>query len=315
MRAAIVERYGPPQVVRVTELPTPRPRPGEVRVRVAVAAVTAGDARIRAARFPQGFGLVARLVYGLRGPRIRVLGNVFSGVVDAVGTGVDGLSPGDQVCGMSGQRMGTHAEYVVVPAARAVRKPAGVSHEDAAGVLFGGTTALHFLRDEATLEPGASVLVNGASGAVGTNAVQLAKHLGARVTGVASAPNLDLVSELGADRTVDHTTTGVASLTERFDVVLDTVGNLSPASGRGLLNDGGVLLLAAAGLWDIVRARGNVRAGAAPERPEDFAYLLELVADGALTPVTDRIDPLEEIAEAYRRIDSGHKVGNALVRP
>ena len=314
MKAAIVERYGPPQVVRVIGVPAPEPRTGEVRVRVAVAAVTAGDARIRAARFPPGFGVVARLMYGLRGPRTRVLGNVFSGVVDTVGSGVDDLSPGDEVCGMSGERMGTHAEYVVVPAARAVRKPAEVSHEDAAGVLFGGTTALYFLRDKATLEPSCSVLVNGASGAVGTNAVQLARHLGARVTGVTSTPNLELVSDLGAERTVDHTVTGLGSLTERFDVVLDTVGNLSPASGRELLTEGGVLLLAAAGLWDMVRARGNVRAGPAPERPEDFAHLLGLVADGALTSVNDRIDPLEEIAETYRRVDSGHKVGNTLIR-
>ncbi|GAA1074111.1 NAD(P)-dependent alcohol dehydrogenase [Nocardiopsis metallicus] len=315
MKAAVVKRYGAPDVVRLVELPVPEPRAGQVRVRVAVTAVTAGDARIRGARFPKGFGPLARLMFGVRGPRRKVLGNVFSGTVDAVGAGVTDLSPGDEVCGMTGPGMGAHAEYVVVAAAQAVPKPAGVSHEDAAGVLFGGTTALFFLRDEATLKPGASVLVNGASGAVGTNAVQLAGHFGARVTGVASTPNLDLVTELGAEHTVDYTSTGLASLTDRFDVVLDTVGNLSPASGRRLLNDGGVLLLAAAGLWELITARGNVRAGAAPERPEDFAFLLELVAEGALTSVTDRIVPIEEIVAAYRRVDSGRKVGNVLVRP
>ncbi|WP_017584014.1 NAD(P)-dependent alcohol dehydrogenase [Nocardiopsis valliformis] len=315
MKAAVVERYGAPEVVRLTELPTPEPRPGEVRVRVVVTAVTAGDARIRGARFPKGFGPAARLAFGVRGPRVRVLGNVFSGVVDAVGAGVTGLSTGDQVCGMTGMRMGAHAEYVVVAAERAVRKPAGVSHEDAAGVLFGGTTALHFLRDKADLEAGASVLVNGASGAVGTNAVQLARHFGATITAVTSTRNLELVTELGADRTVDHTVTGLGSLTDRFDVVLDTVGNLSPASGRRLLNDGGVLLLAAASLWDIVRARGNVRTGSAPERAEDFVYLLGLVADGGLTSVNDRTEGLGEIVAAYTRVDSGHKVGNILVRP
>lgn len=314
MKAAIVERYGAPDVVRLVELPTPEPRARQVRVRVAVTAVTAGDARIRGANFPKGFGPLARLMFGVRGPRRRVLGNVFSGTVDAVGAGVTGLSPGDEVCGMTGPGMGAHAEYVVVPAAQAVPKPAGVSHEDAAGVLFGGTTALFFLRDKVTVKPGASVLVNGASGAVGSNAVQLAAHLGARVTGVSSTANLDLVSKLGAERTVDRTTTGLDSLTERFDVVLDTVGNLSPASGRRLLNDGGVLLLAAAGLWELVRARGDVRAGAAPERPEDFAYLLGLVAEGHLTPVTDRIDPIEEIAASYQRVDTGRKVGNVLLR-
>ena len=255
MKAAIVERYGTPDVVRLVELPTPEPRAGQVRVRVAVTAVTAGDARIRGARFPKGFGPLARLMFGVRGPRRKVLGNVFSGTVDAVGTGVTGLSPGDEVCGMTGPRMGAHAEYVVVPAAQAVPKPTGVSHEDAAGVLFGGTTALFFLRDQAALRPGASVLVNGASGAVGTNAVQLAAHLGGRVTAVTSTANLALVSELGAEHTIDYTSADLASLTDRFDVVLDTVGNISPASGRRLLNDGGVLLLAAAGLWELLRAR------------------------------------------------------------
>jgi len=315
MRAAVVRRYGPPDVVEVVDVPTPRPGRDQVLVRVQAAAVSSGDARIRGARFPRGFAVPGRLALGLTGPRRPVLGITFSGRVETVGERVTDLHPGDEVAGMSGARMGTHAEYVVVPAARAVRKPAGVSHEDAAGVLFGGTTALHYLTRRATVTPGASVLVNGASGAVGTNAVQLARHLGARVTAVTSGRNAELVTGLGADRVVDHTSTDVTTLTERFDVVLDAVGNLSPAAGRPLLTGSGVLLLVVAGLWDTVTARGQVRAGPAPEKREDVERLLSLMAGHDLRVVLDRVLPLEEIVEAYRVVDSGHKVGNVLVQP
>jgi NADPH:quinone reductase-like Zn-dependent oxidoreductase len=315
MRAAVVSRYGPPDVVRVAEVPAPVPGPKEVLVRVVATAVTAGDARIRGGRFPRGFGVPARLALGLRGPRRAVLGVVFSGVVEAVGAAVADLAPGDEVSGMTGVRMGAHAELVAVPAARAVRKPAEVTHDDAAGVLFGGTTALHFLRDKGRVGRGRTVLVNGASGAIGTNAVQLAKHRGATVTAVTSGANAELVTGLGADRVIDYTTTPLERVTERFDVVLDTVGTLSPATGRRLLADGGVLLLAAATLAETVVPRRRVKAGPAPARPEDVAFLLERVAKGELTVVVDEVVGLDGIVAAYRRVDSGRKVGNLLVRP
>lgn len=310
MRAAVVAGYGPPDVVRVAEVPAPVPKAEEVLVRVVATAVTAGDARIRGGRFPRGFGVPARLALGLRRPRRPVLGVVFSGVVEAVGAGVVDLGPGDEVSGMTGARMGAHAELVAVPAARAVRKPAEVSHEDAAGVLFGGTTALHFLRDR--VARGRSVLVNGASGAVGTNAVQLAKHLGATVTAVTSGANADLVTGLGADRVIDYTARGIDG---RYDVVLDTIGTLSPATGRRLLADGGVLLLAAANLAETVVPRRWVKAGVAPERAEDVAYLLERVAKGELTVVIDEVVGLDGIVAAHRRVDSGRKTGNLVLRP
>jgi NADPH:quinone reductase-like Zn-dependent oxidoreductase len=315
MRAAVVDRYGPPDVVRVVDLPTPRPRSGQVVVRVVAAPVTSGDARIRGARFPAGFGFLARLGLGITRPRRKVLGNSFSGVVETIGPGVRDLVPGDEVCGMTGLAMGAHADHVVVPAAKLARKPTAVSHDDAAGVMFGGTTALYFLRERAAVAPGESVLVNGASGAVGTNAVQLARIAGATVTAVTSAANADLVTALGADRVVDHTRQPVTSLGERFDVVLDTVGNLTIASGRRLLNPGGRLLLAVAGLGDMLRARGDVAAGSSSERVVDIEHLLGLVADGSLTVVHDARFGLDDIGEAHRRVDSGRKVGNVLVRP
>lgn len=324
MRAAIVERYGPPSVVRVASIPKPRPRRGECLVRVDAAAVTAGDARIRGASFPRGFDAVSRLVFGLRGPRQPVLGGVFSGVVDAVGDGVgadagaNGVAIGDRVCGMTGMRLGTHAEFVRVPVRACVRVPDEVEPESAAAVLFGGTTALHFLRRIAHLERGQTVLVNGASGAVGSSAVQLARILGARVAGVTSAANAELVRALGAERAIDYTAESldeIAARGDRFDLVLDAVGNLGTRLGTRLLSERGMLLLAVASLWQTLTARGRVRAGTASERPDDMRELLRLLADGELDPVIDRTCTLDTIADAYARIDSGRKVGSIVLTP
>ena len=194
-----------------------------------------------------------------------------------------------------------------------VAKPAGVDHEQAAAVLFGGSTARHFLRD--LLAPGRRVLVNGASGAVGSAAVQIAHLAGAHVTGVCSARNAELVRSLGADEVVDHARTSVLDLPATYDVVLDTVGNVDRRSGRRLLATGGALILAVAGLADVVLARGNVRAGTSPEDPADFAWLLERLAAREIRAVIDRTLPLSEVVEAHRVVDSGHKVGNLVVIP
>lgn len=313
MRAVVVERYGPPEVAVVQDgVAEPGAARGEVVVRVRATALTSADSRIRGARFPRGFGLVARLVFGVRRPRRGVLGGVVSGVVEQVGADVVDLTVGDEVCGMTGTRFGTHAELVAVRADRLARIPAGVTHEQAAGLLFGATTALHYLRDR--VGPGSTVLVNGASGAIGTSAVQLAARAGGVVTGVCGPANAELVRSLGARHCVDHTTTQVSALAERYDVVLDTVGNVDIAGGRALLAPGGVLLLAVGSLGDTLRARGDVVAGPAPERREDFAHLLDLVAAGELR-VVSRSMPLDEVVEAYRVVDSGRKVGNLVLIP
>ena len=313
MKAARFESYGPPDVVQVSELPAPEPGSSEVLVRVVAVAVTSGDARIRAARFPRGFAFPARLAFGLRGPRRQVLGSTFSGVVEKTGPKVSDFTPGDEVCGMTGIRMGAHAEYLAVPAAKLARKPAGVSHADAAGILFGGSTAIYFLRDQCEINEGSTVLVNGASGSVGTAAVQVARHLGATVTAVCSSGNPELVQRLGADHTVDYRETPVTELPERFDVVLDTVGNIDRKSGNDLLSENGVLLLAVASLGETIRPGGKVRSGSGPEDPADFEYLLDLVESGRLDPVTEKLGGLEQITEAYERIDSGHKTGNLVL--
>ena len=318
MRAVVVDRYGPPEVARVREVPTPAPRAGQVLVRVISAAVTSGDARMRSGTFPKGFALPGKLAMGIRGPRHRILGAAFSGEVAALGDGVTGFAVGDRVSGMTGMTVGGHAEFLVTTASKIVPTPASVSHDAAAAVLFGGTTALDYLREKAALKPGATVLVNGASGAVGSSAVQLAKHLGADVIGITSAANAEFVTTLGARRVIDYRRTSLADLQargERFDVVFDTVGNVSPASGRPLLTEGGVLLLAVAGLGELLAARGNVKAGPASEDPANVATVLQLTADGVLDPLIESAHPLDGIVDAYRRIDSGRKVGNIVVRP
>lgn len=279
MRAAVVRRYGPPENVVIEEIPIPEPRAGEVLVRVEATAITAGDARIRAARFPKGF------------------------------------APGAEVVGMAGARFGAHAEYVVVPTTSLATKPAGVSNAAAAAILFGGTTALYFLRDRAQVGPGDTVLVNGASGAVGSSAVQLAKHLGAEVTAVTSEPNTALVTRLGADHVIDYRQTPVSALSGPYDVVLDAVGNVSRQQGLSMLSPRGSFIMIVGSLVDTVRARGRVVAGVAPERPEDYEFLLQLAAQGEVDPVLDEVGGLETIQEAYRRIDSGHKVGNLVLAP
>lgn len=315
MRAAVYSRYGPPEVVSIEEVEAPSLGADDVLVRVAATAVTAADSRIRAARFPRGFGSLARVAFGIRRPRRRILGSCLSGVVEAVGADVTAFAVGDEVCGMTGTRMGAHAELAAVPEKRLVAKPPAVSHDDAAGVLFGGTTARQFLRVKSAVAEGDRVLVVGASGAVGSNVLQLAANAGAHVTAVTSGRNADLVRRLGAADVIDYTTTDLTAIPDRFDLVIDTVGTLTAKTGRPLLTPGGVLLLVAADLLGTAIARGNVRAGVAAERTEDMAALLDLVADGSLRVVLDEILPMDDIAEAYRRVDSGHKVGNVIIRP
>ncbi len=318
MRAVVVERYGPPEVARVQEVPVPQPGAGEVLLRVLAAAVTSGDARMRSGVFPPGFALPARLAIGIRGPRRSVLGAVYAGEVEALGSGVTVHAVGDRVAGMSGFTAGGHAEFVIAKAENLAPIPGGLGFDAAAAVLFGGSTALDFLRDKAALAAGQTVLVNGASGAVGSAAVQLARHNGAEVTAVTSAANADFARRLGASRVIDYRTTSVTGLAdagERFDVVLDTVGTLTPKTGKPLLTENGVLLLAVASLGDTIAARGQVKAGTASEKVENLREVLRLAADGVLDPLIETVLPLERIAEAYRRIDSGRKVGNIVVRP
>lgn len=320
MKVAYVSRYGPPEVVEHREVPTPEPGTGQVRLRVVATTVTAGDWRVRSGVLPRGFGALRGLALGFGGPRKAVLGTEAAGVVDAVGPGVTRFSVGDPVVVFPGGAMGAHAEYLVVPEDGCLAdKPANLTFEEAVALPFGGLTALDFLR-RGELKAGERVLVNGASGNVGSACVQLAKHQGAHVTAVCSAANAELVRSLGADEVIDYGTADFASGSARFDVIVDTVGNAPYPRSRAVLAEGGRLLAVAADLPATLGAafvggpkKHRVVAGVAAEKVEDLHALLELAEQGIFRPVIDQRFAFERIVDAYRVVDSGRKRGSVVV--
>ncbi|GAB3976645.1 NAD(P)-dependent alcohol dehydrogenase [Plantactinospora veratri] len=318
MRAAVYRTYGPPDVVRVEEVPTPVPGDQDVvvQVRAATLGVTDGTAR----RGSPGY---ARLFFGLRRPRWNVLGSDFAGVVSAVGAGVTRLRVGDEVVGVTGPDFGAHAEYVRVRQDGALApKPANLDFAEAVALIDG--TALAFLRDRARLRSGQTILVNGASGSVGSTAVQLGRHFGARVTGVCSTPHLDLVRELGAETVLDYTREDFTRTGQTYDVVFDVAGTSTFGRCRRILNPAGrylspvpspsLLLLtpwtAAFGRRKAVVSFTGLRKAA--EKTRDLLLVRELAEAGALRPVIADRYPLERIAQAHRHLDRG-KYGNIVV--
>lgn len=320
MKAAIVTRYGTPDVVQIRDVATPRAKPGQVVVRQHATSVNSGDARIRAANMPPGFGLILRLVFGFGGPRQPILGIVVAGEVAEVGPGVTGHKVGDRVVATTGFAMRAHAEYVAVKAARLVALPDGLGMAEAAALPFGALTALYYLRDRAKVQPGEDVLVIGASGAVGAAAVQLARHYGAKVTGVSSAANADLVRSLGASEVIDYRTHDFRNMGQRYHIVIDCVGDATAENCRDALVPGGRLCLVIASLgyqltagWHGRRTGVKVLAGVGTEAPADLAVLADLAARGPLRPHIGATFPLARIAEAHALTDTGHKRGNTVI--
>jgi NADPH:quinone reductase-like Zn-dependent oxidoreductase len=315
MRAAVYTKYGPPDVVTIEQVPKPLPGRHDLLVRMAASSVTSGDARMRAFNLPKPFGIPGRLMLGIFGPRRKVLGVEFAGTVEAVGAAVTRYRPGDRVFGID--VFGCHAEYKLVRETGCVALiPDGLSFEDAAGVPFGGVTALDFL-NRAGIRRGQKVLINGASGCVGTYAVQLAKHFGAEVTGVCSARNAELVRSLGADRVIDYATTDFAAEAVSYDLVMDTVGNAPFARCEPVLSPQGALLPVLGTPGDLFRRpKGGKRiiGGQSAERPEDLRLLAELLEAGTIGSVIDRLYPLDAIREAYSYVDSGRKRGAVVLQ-
>lgn len=314
MKAAILNTYGSPDVLQIMEVPKPRINKKEILIKVKAVAVTSADSRIRGARFPKGFGFFARLAFGVTKPRVKILGSTYSGVVHEVGSDVSDYKVGDEVCGMTGISMGAYAEFIKVGKFTSITiKPKNISHEEAAGMLFGGTAALYFLRDKLMVGKNDEVLINGASGAVGYNALQVARYYGAKITAVTSGDNMDLVKKLGAGQTVDYTKMSLDSINQKFDVVLDTVGTISPELAKSLLKNNGRAGLMVAGLGETLRARGRIKVGTATEKKEDIEFLLGLLAEGKLKVIITRVYKLNDIVQAHKYVDSGHKVGNVIV--
>ncbi len=320
MKAVLAERYGPPEVLQIREIATPTPKAGEILIRIHATTVTSADWRLRSQTVPTGFGLIMRLVFGLRKPRQPILGSELAGVVAAIGRDVTRFQVGERVFAFSDMRLGCHAEYIVLPQdGLVVATPPGLTDDTAAALCFGGTTALDFLR-RAKVRRGERLLVNGASGAVGTAVVQLARRAGAEVTGVCSTANLDLVRSLGAVQVIDYSRDDFTGNGETYDVIVDTVGTAPFSRCRRSLKPGGRLLLVLAGLPDMLRglwvsltSGRRVIAGPAAAKLDDLRMLAALAETGEFQPVIDRIYPLQQIVEAHRYVDTGRKKGNVII--
>src|SRR3989338_2697610 len=320
MKAIVYERYWPPEVLQLKEVEKPTPKDNEVLIKTHATTVTSGDWRVRSLNVPVGFGLISRLVFGISRPRQPILGTELAGEIESVGKDVNKFKVGDQVFAFSGASMGCHAEYKCMPEDGAVAlKPPNLTYDEAAAISFGGTTALDFLR-RGKLQRGERVLVNGASGGVGTAAVQLARHFGADVTGVCSTANVELVRSLGATHVVDYTKEDFTRNGETYDVIVDTAGTAPFSRSKASLKEGGRLLMVLGGLpdmlqipWVSMTSNKKVIAGPAAERADDLRFLAELAQAGEFKPVIDRRYPFEQIAEAHSYVDTGHKKGNVII--
>lgn len=320
VKAIVYTRYGAPDVLEIKEVATPRPRDNEILIKVRATTVTSGDRRVRALDIPLGFKLISRLVFGVTRPRNPILGTELAGDVVAVGKGVSKYAVGDAVFAFGGVRMGCYAQYKCMPEDAAVaKKPANLGYDEAAVLSFGGTTALHFLR-RANIARGERVLVIGASGSVGSAAVQLGKHFGAQVTGVCSGANAALVRSLGAKNVIDYTQEDFAKTGAAYDIIVDAVGSTTFSRCKNLLADRGCFLAVSANLpqmllipFAALTGRKRVIAGPAPERAEDLHFLAKLAQAGEFKPVIDRRYPFERIVEAHRYVDSGRKRGNVVI--
>ena len=318
MKAACCTRYGPPEVVEIKDVPTPAPGDGEVLVRAAATTVNSGDARLRAMNVPRGMRMAARLRLGLTKLRQPILGFEMAGQVEAVGAGVSGAQPGERVVVSRGFKMGCHAEFAVVSAQGAlVKVPEQLSEEEAVALCFGGSTALYFFQ-RGRLARGDTVLINGASGAVGTMAVQLAKHSGAEVTAVCSAANADLVRNLGADHVIDYQAEDFTHSGQRYDVVMDTHGNAPYKRSKESLKPGGRFLMVVGNLAETLaatRQKATIAGTANADAIADsYRTLMTLAEQGAIKAVIDTVLPFAQIVDAHRRVDSGHKVGSLVLR-
>jgi NADPH:quinone reductase-like Zn-dependent oxidoreductase len=294
MKAAICTKYGTADVIQLQEVKTPSIKDDQVLIKVYATTVTSGDCVIRASKM-----LFMRLLFGLSKPRRHILGSELAGTIEAVGKNVKTFKAGDEIFAYTGMKVGAHAEYIALPENGVLAaKPKNMTFAEAASIAFGGTTALRFLR-KGNIQQGQKVLIYGASGAVGTSAIQLAKHFGATVTAVCSSRNLELVKSLGADHVIDYTKENFTQTEARYDLIFDAVGKSSKSNGIIALAPNGKFISVAGGL--------------AKENLEDLILLKELAESGVIQSVIDTCYPFEQISEAHRYVDNGHKKGNVVI--
>lgn len=320
MRAYICTGYGEPEVLRIANVAKPVPKDDEILVKICATTVTSGDIRVRSMNVPPGLGLIARLALGINAPRQPILGTEMAGIVEAVGRNVTRFAIGDEVFAFPGGKMGCYAEFRCISEDGVVaKKPANLTFSEAAGLCFGGSTALHFLR-QAKIRSGDSLLIIGASGGVGTALVQLAAQHGGIVTAVTSNANLDLVQSLGAQVAIDYTAQDISRLDARFDIIMDVVGTTSFNACKHLLADNGRFGAIAGGLTDMLSvlwvplfSSKRVIAGPAEERVDDILQIAELAENGALKPVVDRVFLFEQMVAAHAYVDTGRKKGSVVI--
>jgi 2-desacetyl-2-hydroxyethyl bacteriochlorophyllide A dehydrogenase len=315
MKAAVYTHYGLPEVLQIKMVEKPTPQKDEILVKIKATAVNSGDIRLRKAD-----PFAVRFIFGLFKPKINILGTVFSGEVEAVSEDVKQFKVGDLVFGHTNMKFGAYAEYLCVPEHSSIAlKPAHISHKEAAAIPFGGVTALHFIK-KAMIKPGQKVVVIGASGAVGTAAVQLAKIFGAEITAVCSTANIDLVKSIGADKVIDYTKEDFNNSGEMYDVIFDTVKTISVSQSIKSLKKNGIMILSAAEMPEMLQAvwinktsTKKVLTGLISHKAADIIFLKELIEKGKFKPVVDRTYPLEQIADAHAYVEKGHKKGNVVI--
>ena len=315
MKAAVYFQYGQPAVLQVKEVEKPVPGNNEILLRVMATAVNSGDVRLRKAD-----PFAVRFIFGLIKPKINILGSVFSGEVESVGKDVTNFKTGDAVFGHTDMLFGAYAEYKSIPENGSLAlKPAGVTHAEAAAIPFGGVTAWHFIK-KANIKPGQKVLIVGASGAVGSAAVQLAKSLGAEVTAVCSTANIALAKSIGADKVIDYTQEDFTKNGEMYDVIFDTVKTIPVSRSLKSLNKNGVMILSAAGITEMLQglwinkiSNKRVLTGVISHTAAGIIFLKELLEAAKLKPVIDRSFPLDQIADAHAYVEKGHKKGNVII--
>lgn len=300
MKAMVCTKYGKPDVFQLKEVEKPTPKENEILVKIYATTVTSGDCRVRNFNSPLLLWLPMRIVLGLRKPRKPILGVELAGEVEEVGKNVTKFKKGDQLFAMTGMKFGGYAEYICLPEKGTIAiKPENVTCEEAASISFGGTTALHFFR-KGNIQVGQKVLIYGASGAVGTAAVQLASYYGAEVTGVCSAKNSELVKSLGADYVIDYQHENFTEKEEKYDLIFDAVGKITKNQSKEALALNG----------RFVSVEGQ---GIAKVQTEDLLFLKKLMEEGRIKSVIDRCYSLEQIPEAHKYVETGHKVGNVVV--